>query len=343
MSNMPRIGFTVFVERGAQKVTLRRGLADRDAAMAVAIAMAADRPAGLGGMVIRCETTRQQWRAGDLHGLNGSGGASSKSTDEGGANDGGRTSVLPEGPGSGRTLPVESVETLRAALQARDDLLAVVAHDMSNALHAIGLTAKAVRAAPAGSAARFQTQAETIVRVTERLGRLTRDLTDLALLDGGRLSLLTAPFEPNEVIEAAAAELVPVASERSMYLRIERSPVIAYGRGDRGRLLQVLVNLGGNAVKFAPPGSTITIGASVEAQGFRFHVADEGPGIPPSLRERVFRAGVRAARSDGGGTGLGLAIAKTIVELMRGSIRVEPVEPRGARFLFEVPRVVSAG
>jgi signal transduction histidine kinase len=197
--------------------------------------------------------------------------------------------------------------------------------------------------APETSGASPRARAETILRVTDRLKRLTRDLTDFALLDGGRLSLVTAPFDPNEVIEAAAAELVPLASEKSILIRMERSSPVVYGRGDRARLLQVLVNLGGNAVKFAPPGSTITLAASVLPQSFSFSVGDEGPGIPPSLRERVFRAGVRAARGDGGGTGLGLAIARTVVELMRGTIHVEQVEPRGARFVFEVPRVVSAG
>jgi hypothetical protein len=66
MANMPRVGFTLFVERGGQKLTLCRGLADQAAAVAVAVAMAADRPTGLGGMVIRCESSREQWKATDL-------------------------------------------------------------------------------------------------------------------------------------------------------------------------------------------------------------------------------------------------------------------------------------
>jgi two-component system, OmpR family, sensor histidine kinase KdpD len=109
--------------------------------------------------------------------------------------------------------------------------------------------------------------------------------------------------------------------------------------GDGPRLVQVLVNLVGNAHKYAPPGSVIRVGGEVGPSEVVLWVDDEGPGLPvgdeEALFERFFRA--ETGETDTAGLGLGLAIARSIVERHGGRIQASP-RPRGARFAFSLPR-----
>ena len=107
---------------------------------------------------------------------------------------------------------------------------------------------------------------------------------------------------------------------------------------DRGRIEQVLVNLLHNAIKFTPPGGSITVSASSDDSGVRISVADTGVGIPADDLPRVFERFYKADKArSGGGTGLGLAIARHIVEAHGGRIWAESVEGRGATFIFTLP------
>jgi signal transduction histidine kinase len=110
---------------------------------------------------------------------------------------------------------------------------------------------------------------------------------------------------------------------------------------DRGRLHQVLVNLLDNAARHGPPGSLVTVVARPEGEQMVLEIADEGPGIPPEDRERVFHRFTRGERAVGGGTGLGLAIARWAVDLHGGHIAVaapDPVRP-GCRIRITLPGV----
>jgi signal transduction histidine kinase len=108
---------------------------------------------------------------------------------------------------------------------------------------------------------------------------------------------------------------------------------------DLDRLVQVLTNLVGNAIKHSPPGESVVTTATVSSDRVRFRVADRGPGIPPEARAGLFQRFHQLDATDGrakGGTGLGLAIARSIVELHGGAIGVEDGGP-GATFWFELP------
>jgi signal transduction histidine kinase len=107
---------------------------------------------------------------------------------------------------------------------------------------------------------------------------------------------------------------------------------------DRERVLQVLANLLGNAVKFSPLGSTVTLGAESRGGAVEFSVRDQGPGIPRSQLPHLFDKYWRSLKAAGGGTGLGLAIARKLVEAHGGTLRVESVPGAGSVFAFALPR-----
>ncbi len=168
---------------------------------------------------------------------------------------------------------------------------------------------------------------------TERLGELVTDLLDLSRLEGGAIPLQINRFDV-EAFLRAAVEHVSVSAD-DVAVAVEVSPPGLTALADPARLRQVVVNLVDNAIRHSPPGGSVTVRATRDAAGLRLEVADQGPGIAPAERERVFERFTRGATSDGG-TGLGLAIARWAVELHGGVIDV--VETKvGCRFTVSIP------
>ena len=174
----------------------------------------------------------------------------------------------------------------------------------------------------------------------ERLGDLVDDLLDLSRLDAGvvpldRSSQPVAPLVDAVVAEAASG---PGASQRGVTfdIRVEPPDLAAYA--DRARLHQLLANLLDNAARHSPAGGVVHVWAGAVDGRTRFEVADEGPGIAPQDRERVFER-FGTLPDSGGGTGLGLAIARWVTDLHGGRITVvDPVPTEtGARFRVELP------
>ncbi|WP_156326168.1 sensor histidine kinase, partial [Nonomuraea sp. SBT364] len=175
----------------------------------------------------------------------------------------------------------------------------------------------------------------TALAQTERLGRLVAQLLDLSRFDSG-----------SRLIEPEVVELAPLAEQAMLEASLAREDVLLHAavpgelavNADPDLLAQVLANLLDNAVRHSPPGGTVTVTAAPSAAGVTLAVADQGPGIPPTARGRVFERFSRldAGRAaDAGGAGLGLAIVKEIVELHGGSIRID--DGAGCRMLVELP------
>jgi len=168
---------------------------------------------------------------------------------------------------------------------------------------------------------------------TERLGELVTDLLDLSRLEGGAIALQINRFDVDAFLRDAV-EHVPV-SEGDVAVVVEVAPPGLTALADPARLRQVVVNLVDNAIRHSPAGGSVSVRATREASGLRIEVADQGPGIAPAERERVFERFTRGATSEGG-TGLGLAIARWAVELHGGVIDV--VETKvGCRFRVSIP------
>ncbi len=230
----------------------------------------------------------------------------------------------------------------RIASEMRDDLLAIVSHDLRNPLSAI------LSAANLLEEINPREDAETVahcVGVIDRNGRrmasMIDDLLDFESLRGAGLSVHVAEHDVTPVLGEIVEMIRSQASKKSQALT-SHGPAGARAWFDRDRTLQVLSNLLGNAVKFTPQGGTITVGADLLAGEVRLFVRDTGPGIPPDQIPHVFERYWQARRSDRRGIGLGLPIAKGLVEAQGGRLWVESDLGRGTTFFFTLPTTQAA-
>lgn len=225
------------------------------------------------------------------------------------------------------------------AIRSRQEVLAVVSHDLRNPLTTVsmaaGLIARLVSYDEGG--ALIQQQAETILTAANRMNRLIRDLLDLAAINAGRLSLELQAWSVRQILDEARQLLQAMAEDKGLQLEWRPAEPLPPLRGDRERILQVLSNLVGNAIKFTPAGGRVVVGAALADGMVVFSVCDTGPGIPcdeqPMIFERYWRAQATPARS----TGLGLAISKGLVEAHGGRIWVDSTPGLGSTFSFTIP------
>lgn len=257
--------------------------------------------------------------------------------------------------------------------RARRDLVANVSHDLRTPLTTLGLLLDALRdprppADPAGDAAPPTAAAllDEMGHQVERMRTLADDLLQLNQLESGRALFRLVPEPVDALVEAARRSVAHLMADADVRLGVAvPSDVIALA--DRSHIVRAIVNLLDNARRFSPPGTTVQVTAARmpapagDASGrgdgrdgddsdglagpdsdmIRICVTDEGPGVPPRERLRIFERFYRGDRSRrGGGTGLGLAIAKHIVEGHGGRIWVEDAPGGGAAVCFSL---VSAG
>ena len=229
-------------------------------------------------------------------------------------------------------------EDAQQAVRMREEVLAVVSHDLLNPVAAIQVGAlQLVSEERALDAAHVRKIGEAILRADERMTRLIRDLLDFAGIQAGRLNV-TLKEQPAQPIVVDAIEMMqPIALAHGIELRasLESDDVIV--RCDRARLDQVLSNLIGNAIKYSSQG-TILVTSKVERDRVVISVVDSGPGVSPENVNKIFDRYWQAQNTKGG-TGLGLAISKAIVESHGGSIWVESEPGRGSTFSFCLPIV----
>jgi PAS domain S-box-containing protein len=231
----------------------------------------------------------------------------------------------------------------QAAVRAREDVLAFVSHDLKNPLTSIVMNATLLkRATPEGEAGdKLRKHSEMIVRAADRMNRLVHDLLDWASLRAGRLTVTPKDVEVAGLLQESASLLQSVAAMKEQTLTVE-TPADLIIAADRDRLLRVLSNLVGNALKYTPDRGTIVMRATMDGNDVVISVSDTGPGIKPDELPQVFDRYFRAKQAGAEGTGLGLAIAKGIVEAHGGRIWVESKVGRGSTFSFSIPRKVES-
>lgn len=177
---------------------------------------------------------------------------------------------------------------------------------------------------------------EVARRETLRLGRLVDSMFEFSLLDLSSCALGAADCDLSRTVEAACETVRPLAAARGIELRSNsREPTIA--ALDEDACLQALINLLENAVKFGNENGHVRIGVDVDAPFVRISVEDDGPGIAPADRERIFGLRVRGAQAGRPGTGIGLAIVRMIAERAGGEITVRESALGGAKFELLLP------
>lgn len=207
--------------------------------------------------------------------------------------------------------------------RAREEVISVVSHDLRNPLNVISL-ANALLGRDGLSKELQQRQSDKIRRAVDQMNRLIEDLLDVSRLDGG-----TFPLQRERIDAAAVAHDViemfrAVADDRGVELDIAATPGETLSLdADRGRLVQAVANLVGNAVKFTPKGGRVVIELDRKGDRVRFGVRDTGPGIPQIDLPRVFDRFWQGGRESRQGAGLGLAIARGIVQAHGGRITVD--------------------
>lgn len=222
-----------------------------------------------------------------------------------------------------------------AAVHLRDDVLAIVAHDLRNPLDRISAGVVLLLDDTFDAASRPRLLA-VMERTVAGMNRLVRDLLDAASIDAGHLALDLRRVDVTALLENARETYSPRAEEKLLRLDCHAEDAF-FIHADQGRILQLLGNLLSNAIRLTTPRGQIDIRAARVDDMVELSISDTGPGIAPQDLPHVFERFWQGRREARGSAGLGLAIGKGIVEGHGGRMWVESVVGRGTTFSFTVP------
>jgi len=227
------------------------------------------------------------------------------------------------------------------ALRAREQILAIVSHDLRNPLGTILLTTAVLgkRSVPEERRRGLPLALERIKRAAHRMQRLIEDLLDFASIETGNLAITCELADPAGILDETLASFEHTAEEGHLLLTAEIEPYLSQISCDRDRILQVLSNLVGNAAQVTGAGGHITLRVEARERELVFSVADDGPGIREDDLKHLFERYWRGDDVEYKGTGLGLAIAAGIVLAHGGRIWAQSQLGHGATFCFSVPTV----
>lgn len=230
----------------------------------------------------------------------------------------------------------------------RQELVAIVSHDLRNPMHAIRLNAQVLERLVQRTAAEGRTAAEaalplerlrhlaaSIERAVDQGNRLITDLLDTAKIDSGTFSITRKPASLAAVFQAAVETLQPIAVEKGVSLLLE--PTAREVICDPERVAQALSNMVGNAIKFTPSGGRVTLFVEEDAAELRIGVRDTGRGVPVEALPHVFERFWQVKEAGRAGAGLGLSIVKGIADAHGGRVWAESVPGEGSTFWFALP------
>lgn len=231
----------------------------------------------------------------------------------------------------------EQAARARAAVRSRDEVLAIVSHDLRSPLTAIAVSAANLRSQV--PTAFHRRHLDIITRSVDRTNRLICDILDVTRIDSGqKLSIEPGFLEVEPLVSSLVESFRPQAEKHIQEIECVVDPALSPLYADHDRLLQVLSNLLGNAIKFTPEGGRVSVRVREEADGIEFSVSDTGPGIAAADIEHIFDPYWQVERTARLGTGLGLTIAKGIVDGHGGRLSVESTPGEGSTFRFILPK-----
>lgn len=231
----------------------------------------------------------------------------------------------------------EARERAEEAVRVRDDVLRMVSHDLRNPVHTIKLSSSLLSEVPLSESA-SQEQVEVIRRTADHMQRLVQGLLDLKRIEAGHgIPVEPKPTEVATLLSEGHSLFRPQAEAKQVSVEYDVAEGLPMVDADPERILQVLWNLTGNAIKFTPSGGLVRVTAEEREGEVLFAVSDSGPGIPQNEMEKLFDPFWQAKRTARLGTGLGLPISKALVEAHGGRIWAESVLGEGTTFLFTLP------
>ena len=240
----------------------------------------------------------------------------------------------------GTVIVMHDVTEIRSLETMRRDFVANVSHELRTPLAVIRANAETLLDGALTDPEHGPGFVEAIHRNSARLGQLIADLLDLSRIEAGRYVIETTTIAVCNAVRTALDAVSTMKTGQHKAFQIEVGDALAV-HADGGALGQILVNLLDNAVKYTPAEGRITVRASATDDMVRIEIEDDGPGIDPHHRERIFERFYRAdpGRSrEMGGTGLGLSICKHLSDAMGGRVGVLPARPHGSIFWLELPR-----
>lgn len=240
-------------------------------------------------------------------------------------------------------LVAHDIKAQRELERIKQEFISMVSHDLRSPLQSIGITLNLMNEEHYGSINSLgKKHVQAALECSDRLINLVNELIDVEAMETGSLNLQVSPTPIADIFQHAVFSVRGLADDKDIEVKAEDSNL--YVDCDPDRIVQVIVNLVSNALKFSPEGSLITLAAAeCTESAVKISVKDQGRGVPAQLRDTIFdrfKQVDRKDRTEKGGAGLGLAICKSIVEAHAGKIGVESEEGKGSTFWFTLPAAV---
>jgi signal transduction histidine kinase len=239
----------------------------------------------------------------------------------------------------GAAVVLQNVTRMRLVDDLKTNLVSTVSHELKTPLTSVRMALHLLLEESIGALTAKQTELVLAAREdSERLLTMINDLLDLARLESGATHMRFEPTSPLELVRDAVESGNDVAAQHNVRLKMELDeenlPLVAVESQQIGH---VFSNFIANAVRHSPPGESVVVRATRDAEGVRFSIADKGEGIPAQFQPYLFEKFYRVPGTERTGTGLGLSIAREIVRAHHGSIGVTSQPGNGAEFYFKLP------
>ena len=229
-------------------------------------------------------------------------------------------------------------------LITRDQFVTIVSHDLKNPVAVIAISARLMKSNLSNGPADPQSLLKDLAVIEQTaasMNRMINDLLDVERIAQGQLTLAPQKTEVGALLHECVKLFAPLINSRSFSVTIDAGDEPIFAHFDHDRILQVLSNLIGNSLKFAPQGGIITFSARTRGTEIEISVSDNGPGIPKPLQQQIFERFSQLKVAGHHGLGLGLFIAKWIVEAHHGRIWVTSEPGKGSTFTFTLPASAS--
>jgi len=228
---------------------------------------------------------------------------------------------------------------LKEAVSSREEVLAVVSHDLRSPLTVINMSAEMLlrKVAQNHELKWVNDTALKIEAASNRMNRMISDLLDVSAIESGKIQINLEPFEVHELLNEIKTQFSPIIKERRINFEIEQPQGDVVVLGDADRIHQVFSNLIGNAVKFTPQDGHITVRSKFFTGRIQFTVSDTGPGISEDNQKYLFDRYWQVEGTKAKGAGLGLYISKGIIDAHDGKLEVKSTLGKGTTFYFDIP------